>query len=542
MSWRTAFKNINRGSKMSEEPSSQTQQPLDSRDAWRIRPPDPRRGEHNLSGRAKNLKLTAIEKAHWAHDGTHPGSERVWCLMKWLMAFGLRCAFKNRTSEGLDLSDSNRGSICFGWHTSGLVDPLGIVMTHPHRFIGIGRHDLVSRPLLGWWVRNIGGQPIIRRREIEAGLIDESNAKRINDRSLATMSHALAGGAGAVIMPEGTSHLDPFIHRIKSGAFRIAANAVAIANHRALEAPLIQPVGIHYRNSTLFRSDIHIDYSEPALKIDAEIPIEDLDRLVKGEWLEPPVSVVEQLRDDGEAALRRITPDASSWAEVRRWDAIATIEAAERGQPLTDFASEISARHSIRDRIRARPDDETKLLVEAADVVASKLLSHKLEATAIQTGKLPSKSPWLFDAFAALFLLIISLPISLPISIIPLLIAKTLGDNTDEGLDSRVTIYFITASFKTFLFTPLIVLLFLIFTFINLGFTLLLALLFSLLLLPLSAVATHPADLLTIHAYDLLTDIITTRRCNRLASSESGSDLAISLNNLRTSINSIEAQ
>jgi 1-acyl-sn-glycerol-3-phosphate acyltransferase len=459
--------------------------------------------------------------------------------MKWLMAFGWRCVFRHRTSDGLKLSEINRGSICFAWHTSGLVDPLGIVMTHPHRFIGIGRHDLVSRPLIGWWVRNIGGQPIIRRREIDAKLIDESNAKRINDRSLATMSHALAGGAGAVIMPEGTSHLDPFIHRMRSGAFRIAANAVAIAKHRQLEAPIIQPVGIHYRNSTLFRSDIHIDYSEPPLKINSELSTADSARLVRGDWLEPPVSVVEQLRVDGEAALRRITPDAISWAEVNRWDVLATLEAAEQGQPLTDFASEITARHSVRDRIRSLPNRTTKHLVEAADEVANTLLSHKLDARSIQTGGLPSKKFWLFDALGAFFLLLISLPLTLPTSLIPLLIARKFGDNTDEGLDSRVTIHFIVASFKTFIFTPLVVLPFLIFTFINLGFTFLLAMIFSLLLLPLATVATHPADLLTIHAYDLFTDITTARRCNQLARGKSGADFEASLQNLCVSLNAI---
>lgn len=523
-----------------EENPNDIQQPLDSRDAWRRRPLDPRRGEHNLSGRAKILNLTAIQKAYWAHDGTHPGSQRVWCLMKWLMAFGWRCVFRHQTSDGLRLSESNQGSICFAWHTSGLVDPLGIVMSHPHRFIGIGRHDLVSRPLIGWWVRNIGGQPIIRRREIDAGLISESNAKPINDRSLATMSHALAGGAGAVIMPEGTSHLDPFIHRIRSGAFRIAANAVAIAKHRQLKPPIIQPVGIHYRNSTLFRSDIHIDYSAAPLEINSDIPEADAAKLVKGEWLEPPASIVKQLRDDGERALRQITPDATSWAEVSRWDVIATLEAAESGEPLTDFASEIAARHDVRDRLRAMPSSEVKHLVEAADEVASQLLSHKLDSRSIQTGRLPSKKFRMFDAIAAFFLLLISLPVSLPVSLIPFFIAKTLGDNTDEGLDSRVTIHFVVASFKSFLITPLVITPFLIFIFLNLGFTAPLAIIFSLLLLPLAIVATHASDLLTIHAYDLLVDITTAHRCNRLARGKFGADFGISLQNLSDSLDSLQ--
>ncbi len=513
---------------------SASRQPEDARDAWRVRPPDPRRGEHNLSHRARSIDVAGIERVRWAHDGSHPGSPFVWCLMTCLFRFGWLSVFRHRTSSAVEPVDPARGSICFAWHTSGLVDPVAIMMTHPHRLLGIGRHDLVTRPPVGWWVRKTGGQPIIRKREIDAGLIDEATARRINARGLGTMAHALAGGAGAIIMPEGTSHLDPFIRPLRSGVFRIAVNASAIAEQRGWTRPVVQPVGLHYRNSTRFRSDVHVEYDEPLTMPSTGIDGADAERLVSGEWIEPPEAIVETLRDRGEAALRRLTPDAATWAETHRWDVIAHVESAERGRPLSGLQAEVLARRSVRDRLRSLDEPALDPLLEAADEVAALLLEHDLDGRAIASGELDTSiGRPLLGALAALLLLLISLPVSLPVSLVPLLIGRWLGDRTDEGLDNRVTIHLVIASFKSFLITPVIVAPLLIWLFLTMGFSPSMSLLLTLLSLPLACLATQPFDLLTLKAFDLLDDLLTAGRRRRLGSRDTGAGLSAAIERLR---------
>ena len=120
------------------------------------------------------------------------------------------------------------------WHTAGLIDPMAIVQSSKKRYIMVGRHDLMTRPILGRWARAIGSQPVLRQREIDEGTTDAEFAKHINERSLLTVAHTSAGGNGCVIMPEGTSQVEPRMMPLRSGPMRIALNAAAAAQSSAI--------------------------------------------------------------------------------------------------------------------------------------------------------------------------------------------------------------------------------------------------------------------------------------------------------------------
>ena len=55
----------------------------------------------------------------------------------------------------------------------------------------MGRHDLMTMPLIGWFSRRMGSQPVIRKSEIE-NVSDEEYARKINDRTLLTMTNCIA--------------------------------------------------------------------------------------------------------------------------------------------------------------------------------------------------------------------------------------------------------------------------------------------------------------------------------------------------------------
>ena len=54
-------------------------------------------------------------------------------------------------------------------HINGLVDPATLVRSQDRRIISMGRHDLMTMPLIGWFSRRMGSQPVIRKSEIENG-------------------------------------------------------------------------------------------------------------------------------------------------------------------------------------------------------------------------------------------------------------------------------------------------------------------------------------------------------------------------------------
>ena len=64
------------------------------------------------------------------------------------------------------------GRIYASMHINGLIDPLVIITSQTKRTITMGRHDLATMPLIGWFTRRLGNQPIIRRVERDKGVSD----------------------------------------------------------------------------------------------------------------------------------------------------------------------------------------------------------------------------------------------------------------------------------------------------------------------------------------------------------------------------------
>ena len=132
-----------------------------------------------------------------------------------------------RNSKADKVPDIGGGRISVSTHINGLVDPLVIVHSQDRRFTALGRHDLVTRPILGWWTRGLGIQPILRKAEMNEGITNSDFAGEINRRSMLTVSNCISNGYSAVVFPEGTSHQDSVLHGFKTGPFRTVFAAAA---------------------------------------------------------------------------------------------------------------------------------------------------------------------------------------------------------------------------------------------------------------------------------------------------------------------------
>ena len=104
---------------------------------------------------------------------------------------------------GVENLPLDRGNMCCAWHTNGLMDPLQMVLKHPNNFVMGGRHDLVTRPLLGWWTRKLAVQPVVRKAELLRGGCSEEEASQINGRSLMMLATGISAGFGCVLFPGG---------------------------------------------------------------------------------------------------------------------------------------------------------------------------------------------------------------------------------------------------------------------------------------------------------------------------------------------------
>ena len=172
-----------------------------------------------LSASAKKMRIDKLLAAPLPrYTSSIPGSWLWTKVAFWMCRRVSAVQFRTTSSSSLTtLKEEGAGTMCCGWHTNGLMDPLGIFLQHPKEFVVGARHDLVTRPLLGWWTRKLAVQPVVRKAELLRGGCTEEEAMHLNGRSLLALSSGIAHGFGCVLFPEGTSHDGSHMIRFKTG-------------------------------------------------------------------------------------------------------------------------------------------------------------------------------------------------------------------------------------------------------------------------------------------------------------------------------------
>ena len=206
-----------------------------------------------LSESATRLKRDKLTRVPYNHEGKHPGKRWAQLALDLMFELGNKAIFRRYDADPTPPADG--GAIYVATHINGLIDPMVITRIQNKRVISLGRHDLTTRPVIGWWARRFGTQPVLRRAEVEAGVVDADFARYINDRGMLTVASCLATGHSAVVMPEGKSHQDSKLHALRTGSSRAALASAAIADEKGLPAPVIQTVGLHWRTHHWLRTD-----------------------------------------------------------------------------------------------------------------------------------------------------------------------------------------------------------------------------------------------------------------------------------------------
>ncbi len=137
-------------------------------------------------------------------------------------------------------------------HPNSLIDPvlLGVVVRRPVRLMA--KSTLFDIPFFGKILHALGMVPAYR------GTDDRSQVAR-NNESLALAAKQIAAGHVMGIFPEGKSHDANQLALVRSGAARLAMQALA-AGATGLK---IVPVGLHYEEKERFRSAVWIKVGEP---------------------------------------------------------------------------------------------------------------------------------------------------------------------------------------------------------------------------------------------------------------------------------------
>ena len=469
-----------------------------------------------LSSGALRINPKKLNKVPWDHTGEHPGSKVAWSVIKSLAKLSKYYLF--RSVEEQSPTNCDGGRIYASIHINGLVDPLSIILSQEKRPITMGRHDLATMPFIGWLTRRMGNQPVIRRAEQKSGVSDQDFAKSINHRTLLTMSHCISGGHGAVVMPEGKSHQDSKLHKLRTGAMRFAINASTIASSKGLPSPVIQPVGLHFRCHHWFRTDLFVEYPEPI-----EIPIVKTENhsrgLNEGTWMEPPEDMVRELRDELQNRLSEVTPEAPDWETYRAWQLLAHIKSRQEKQTLESFSQEVIATRKIREIMTHRNESE---LADDARRASTILHSRDLDGRSVSNDISLDKKPEILKGAIGLILMAMASFISIPSTGIQTILAWYLGNNSDEGIDARTTHHMFAVFFSPITFWPLFALLFSYYTLEVLSIEITLSALIIGGLITMMAIQFSNTVMLS--GYDLWTDYTASRRRINLSRSDEGTE------------------
>jgi glycerol-3-phosphate O-acyltransferase / dihydroxyacetone phosphate acyltransferase len=193
-------------------------------------------------------------------------------------------------------------------HPNGLVDPLFLLCFAPRPVSFLAKAPLLRYPVIGWLARAFDTIPVYRKQD---------NTTGTNEETFSRAREVLQRGGSIAIFPEGTTHDDPRLRELKTGAARIALGA-------DIPALTVVPTGIYYTDKHVFRSSALVLFGEP-------LHVQPL--AVKGE---PPVEAVEQLTGAIDAGLDSVTLQADSHAALTLIARAENIFTADDEQPLAE--------------------------------------------------------------------------------------------------------------------------------------------------------------------------------------------------------------
>lgn len=204
--------------------------------------------------------------------------------------------FRRIDVAGQDRIPGHGPVIFAGNHPNALMD--GWLLTarcgrRPLRFLA--NAGLWKYRLLGIALDACGAIPV-QRREDHGDAVD-------NNAAFSRLFEALEAGDCVGIFPEGISHAEPQLSRLKTGTARIALGTAA----RGKVSPVIVPCGLNYVHRHRFRSQVFIEFGAPIVMDEARLAA----------YRANPQEAVRELTDELGRALAAVTLNAPDWRTLR---------------------------------------------------------------------------------------------------------------------------------------------------------------------------------------------------------------------------------
>ena len=224
-------------------------------------------------------------------------------ILSWFLSLVARVFFRQVEVVGLEHVPADGAVIFVGNHPNSLIDPILIITTCGRPVHFAAKDTLFKNALLRSVLYGLGAVPIARRADHAA-----SAAGVDNDAAFSAMFEVLGRGQTIGIFPEGLSHDESQLSKLKTGAARLALGAAA----RGAPKLTIVPCGLTFVHPKRFRSRVLVQYGEP-IAIDEDWRTKNAT---------DGVAAVRELTAVIDRDLRALTINSPDWDTVRALDTV----------------------------------------------------------------------------------------------------------------------------------------------------------------------------------------------------------------------------
>lgn len=226
-------------------------------------------------------------------------------ILAWFLRVVTRVFFRQIEVVGLEHVPRTGPVLFAGNHPNSLIDPILIITTCGRKVHFAAKDALFKGRLMRAVLRGLGAVPIKRRDDHDGTPRDsQPDAAPVDNDAAFTAMFAVLGDGGAIgIFPEGLSHDESQLARLKTGAARLALGGA----QRTAKTIQIVPCGLTFIHPKRFRSRVLVQFGPPlAVPASRQNTAEE----------------VRELTTEISTALRRLTINAPDWETVRALDVV----------------------------------------------------------------------------------------------------------------------------------------------------------------------------------------------------------------------------
>lgn len=343
----------------------------------------------------------------------------------WLFRRIIRVYFSDVEAVGAVPEASVGARLFVSNHVNALVDPILVLTAAPCPISPVAKSTLWNIPVLRWLLDLADAVPLVRRRDAPDKIEGQNDA--VFDR----VADWLAAGGNILIFPEGTSHNEPHLLALKTGAARMLVRGHARAGQRVS----FQAVALEFDARHVFRSRALLVYG-PVRYVDEVPAADDAARVL---------AITEQVRID----LSELLVEGSTWAERLLVARVAEMLAHDAGDRTLAAWSDVG-RQVEAARAALRTTDEASVAAVAEPVERYyRLLDEEglgdaeiAEGGGLRRAELPGRLLLLAAAlpFAALAVVLYWLPYQVP-RLAALRIAKDPDEISTYKLGAGLVVY-----------------------------------------------------------------------------------------------------